>query len=207
MGRSTSAGDVSGESGRAGLLRRSSKCLVHLLSCCSVPVMIFPSLSLTGHTGLLYICLILFSWCRTVVSYFCCLLLLLPGCQCSCICLFLHSSLPLFLVCLCTSRAFAAFVRWLLTADLFDFRTWIVRQVSRVIQSSCCCFLKPSPSWQIDVSVRLVFCHWLFRSGSTSCRSCNTCRSCIPLLSFGLSGSRHCTFVCLLLSPSNFPSA
>ena len=42
-----------------------------------------------------------------------------------------------------------------------------------VSQSFCCCFFRQAISWQVDVSVCLAFCHWLFRSGSSSCSTCN----------------------------------
>ena len=47
-GRSTPAGCMSGGS---SLFKSSSKCSAHLLSICSVPIMLFPSLSLTDRSG------------------------------------------------------------------------------------------------------------------------------------------------------------
>ena len=44
-----------------------------------------------------------------------------------------------------------------------------------MVQSFCCCLLRLTPSWQVDISICLPFCHWLFMYGSSSYNSGNTC--------------------------------
>ena len=55
IGRSSSAGWMTGGFGGAGLFRSSSKCSAHLSSCCSFPMIAFPSLSFTGRSGWQYL--------------------------------------------------------------------------------------------------------------------------------------------------------
>ena len=139
--------------------------LARLLSCCSVPVMLLPSLSFTGRSGLLYL-----------PASFQLALLLLPDVDEVAFVQFytlLYLSL-LAIVCSSCACASAILVRLLFTADFSSFRTWILRQVSAVIQCFSYCFFRPTMSGQVDVSVCVVFSHRRFGSGSSSCNSCNT---------------------------------
>lgn len=113
MPRSMSAGSMSRGFRGTGRFRSSSRCSAHRSSCRSVPRMAFPSLSFTGHSGLLYFCKVSW-WCHTAVL--CCYWLLLswpprPGCQCTALAL-LFTSLLASVKSSC-ALAFSALV-WLL---------------------------------------------------------------------------------------------
>ena len=175
IGRFTIAGCMSEGSSAEGLFSSSSKCSAHLLRFFSVPVMFLLCFSLTGRSGLLYLpdsfLVVAYSYLMIPLSAACSSSFARPLKQ------FQLSILTLFFTSLLAfvwySCAFVARVWLLFIADFFS-RSWILRQVSAVIQSFCCIFFRPTSSWQFDVSISLMFCHRLFRSGSSSYCFCNT---------------------------------
>ena len=145
-------GQYRGDGGVGGmcLFRSSSKCSAHLVHCRSVPWIVFPSLSLTGRIGLLYLPVSF-----QVMSHRCFVLLVAAASSASSARLSVYlrlSALALLftslLACVKSScaLAFAALVRLLFTATFRSFHSWILRKVSAVIHSFCWCLLGPTTS-------------------------------------------------------------